>query len=106
MDAEQRGGWARRRYNKQLDGSTVHLTNVARTQFFDKHIERRPRAGRAKWVLEVGTGDGVVAEALAFKGYKVTAVDTALPFLEVRSRLNSLHGKQSERPTHARAREQ
>jgi 2-polyprenyl-3-methyl-5-hydroxy-6-metoxy-1,4-benzoquinol methylase len=67
-----------------LDGSSkLHLTNTARTQFFDTHIHRQPRLGRAKWVLEVGAGDGVVAEALALRGYKVTAVDVAVPFLQV-----------------------
>lgn len=67
----------------------LHVINPLRTGFILGHIDTpRPR------ILDVGCGGGILAEALAKSGARVTAIDLSRPTLEAARRHASAQGLQ------------
>jgi 2-polyprenyl-6-hydroxyphenyl methylase/3-demethylubiquinone-9 3-methyltransferase len=73
----------------------LHLLNPVRARFV---AERATLSGAR--VLDVGCGGGLLAEALARAGAKVTAIDLAPGMIEV-ARLHATERKRSRRPNQA-----
>jgi 2-polyprenyl-6-hydroxyphenyl methylase/3-demethylubiquinone-9 3-methyltransferase len=67
----------------------LHVINPLRTGFILERIEtRRPR------ILDIGCGGGILAEALARAGARVTAIDLSRPTLEAARRHARAQGLQ------------
>jgi 2-polyprenyl-6-hydroxyphenyl methylase/3-demethylubiquinone-9 3-methyltransferase len=82
FDASAAGFW-----DPQGEFRPLHLLNPVRTQFIST---RTSLAGRR--ALDVGCGGGLLAEALAAAGAKVTAIDLAPGMIEV-ARLHAADGQ-------------
>jgi 2-polyprenyl-6-hydroxyphenyl methylase/3-demethylubiquinone-9 3-methyltransferase len=65
-------------WDSHVEFAPLHLLNPLRTQFI---AQRTALAGRR--VLDVGCGGGLLAEALARAGARVTAIDLAPAMIEV-----------------------
>ncbi len=59
---------------------TLHTINPLRTQFI---LEQLDHASPAPRILDVGCGGGILAEALAQRGARVTGIDLSEPSLQV-----------------------
>ncbi len=66
---------------------TLHTINPLRTRFIMENFQ-----GRAPKVLDVGCGGGILSEALAKLGAKVTGIDLSQSSLEVAKRHANMQG--------------
>lgn len=75
---------AHRWWDEHGEFRPLHLLNPLRLQWIQDHV---PLAGKA--VLDIGCGGGILSEAMAKTGARVTGIDLAEPSLQV-ARLHAL----------------
>jgi 2-polyprenyl-6-hydroxyphenyl methylase/3-demethylubiquinone-9 3-methyltransferase len=78
------GALAHRWWDEHGEFRPLHLLNPLRLQWIQNHV---PLTGKA--VLDIGCGGGILSEAMAKAGARVTGIDLAEPSLQV-ARLHAL----------------